>query len=156
MENVIHKFYSAFKNLDAERMVACYHNDIHFTDPAFGALTGDKARNMWRMLVASQKGKDFKVYFDSIQINDNKGSAHWEAKYNFSQTGRPVHNIIEANFILKDGLIVRHEDHFNLHRWAKQAFGLKGTLIGGTGFFRNKLQQRTNKLLDRYEKKLTK
>ena len=154
MDNIIHKFYSAFKNLDAEAMVACYHNDIHFSDPAFGVLTGDKAKNMWRMLVASQKDKDFKVYFDNVKLDANKGSAHWEAKYNFSQTGRPVHNIIEAEFLIQDGLIIKHVDRFNLHRWAKQAFGLKGALIGGTGFFKRKLQQRTNNLLDRYEKKL--
>ena len=154
MDNVIFNFYSAFKNLDAEKMIACYHDNICFKDPAFGILTGDRAKNMWRMLVASQKDKNFSVYFDSIMLDFDKGSAHWEAKYNFSQTGRPVHNIIEADFVIKDGLIIKHVDRFNLHRWARQAFGLKGALIGGTGFFKRQLQQRTNKLLDQYEKKL--
>ncbi|WP_115462954.1 nuclear transport factor 2 family protein [Winogradskyella aurantiaca] len=154
MDNIIHKFYTAFNNLDAEGMVACYHDDVYFKDPAFGVLTGIKAKNMWRMLVESQKNKDFSVYFDSIKLDNEKGSAHWEAKYTFSQTGRPVHNIMEANFEIKEGQIIKHVDHFNLHRWAKQAFGFKGALIGGTGYFKNKLQQRTNKLLAQYEKKL--
>jgi ketosteroid isomerase-like protein len=35
---LITKFYTSFANADAEGMVACYHNDIQFEDPAFGPL----------------------------------------------------------------------------------------------------------------------
>jgi len=42
-ENIIEKFYQAFENLDAERMVETYHDDITFEDPAFGVLRGKKA-----------------------------------------------------------------------------------------------------------------
>ena len=128
-------------------MCKCYADNVVFEDPAFGQLMGERAKNMWRMLAKSQKGKDFQVIFD--QVSDH--SAHWEAKYTFSRTGRKVHNIIDAEFEIENGKIVKHTDHFDLHRWAKQAMGFKGMLLGGTKFFQKKLQAQTNGLLGEFE-----
>ena len=150
MKQKIEDFYTAFKNLNAEEMVSHYHDDIVFHDPAFGELKGERAKNMWRMLCASQKGKDFKVIFSDIIVNDISGTAHWEAMYNFSKTGRKVHNRIDASFKFKDGLIIEHRDHFNLHRWASQAMGFKGWLLGNTSFFKKKLHLQTHSLLDKF------
>jgi limonene-1,2-epoxide hydrolase len=150
-ENLIEKFYNAFQRLDAETMVSCYHDDIRFEDPAFGVLNGVQAKNMWRMLCNSQKGKDFKVKVSSIAYNDVTGKATWEAFYTFSKTERKVHNLIEANFELQDGKIIVHTDHFNLYRWSRQAFGITGLLMGWTSFFRKKLQQQTRQLLFKFE-----
>lgn len=157
MTDVITKFYTAFHNLDADAMCACYHDNVIFEDPAFGILKGHEAKAMWKMLCDSQKGKDFKVIFSDIKTRDGDGSAHWEAYYTFSKTGRKVHNKIDASFQFKDGLIIKHKDDFNLHRWAKQALGFKGLILGGTGFFKSKLQQQTKHLLGKYiqEKKLS-
>lgn len=154
MEELITKFYTAFKNLDAETMVSYYHDDIVFEDPAFGVLKGEHAKNMWLMLLASQKGKDFKVTFSDVKANKNSGTALWEAKYVFSKTGRHVHNKVSAYFEFKDGLIIKHTDTFNLHKWASQAIGLKGKLLGGTNFFKRELQKQTNSLLDKFEAQL--
>lgn len=33
---LITRFYQAFQRLDAEAMVACYSDDVLFSDPAFG------------------------------------------------------------------------------------------------------------------------
>ncbi len=151
MKNIIEEFYDAFYNLDADRMVKCYHKDIIFEDPAFGILKGEKAKNMWRMICNSQKGKGFKITYNVQPFELNNAKAYWEAFYTFSQTGRKVHNIISASFVLKDGLIIKHTDNFNLHKWAKQALGLKGFLLGKTKFFKKKLNQQTNKLLNEYE-----
>ncbi|WP_460218772.1 nuclear transport factor 2 family protein [Psychroserpens sp. MEBiC05023] len=154
MNELIEKFYKAFNELDADTMASCYHKDITFEDPAFGVLSGQHAGNMWRMLCNSQKGKDFKVIYSNIRSNNNTGSAHWEAFYEFSKTGRPVHNKIEATFEFKDGKIIKHTDIFNLHKWAKQALGLKGFLLGGTKFFQKQLNSQTNKLLYKFENTL--
>ncbi|MCT4629671.1 nuclear transport factor 2 family protein [Winogradskyella sp.] len=153
MKNTITRFYEAFNNLDADTMCSFYHNDIVFEDPAFGILKGERAKAMWQMLCNSQRGKNFRV--EASNINDN--SAHWEAYYKFSKTGRKVHNKIDAKFEFKDGLIIKHTDNFNLHQWAKQALGFKGLLLGGTRFFKNKLLIQTNTLLNKYiaEKKLS-
>ena len=148
---MILEFYQAFKDLDAEKMVSFYHNEVEFEDPAFGKLKGERAKDMWRMLIASQQGKDFIIEFSNVEENEMKASASWEAKYTFSKTGRKIHNKISAEFQFKDGLIIKHVDHFNLHLWAKQAFGLKGLLIGRSNFFKKQLHQQTNKLLNKYQ-----
>ena len=153
MNSIISNFYAAFAELDAEAMVSHYHDEIVFQDPAFGELKGERAKNMWKMLCQSQKGKDFRVEYSDVSSNGIRAKAYWEAHYNFSQTGRKVHNKINASFTFKDGLIVRHDDSFNLQNWAKQAMGFKGWLIGGTGFFQKKLNDQTNRMLDKFEAK---
>ena len=149
-KELIEKFYSAFQNKDSETMGSCYHPDVVFTDPAFGTLKGDRAKAMWKMLCIS--GKDLKVEFSDVSAEENNGSAHWEADYTFSRTGKKVHNIIDATFVFKDGLIITHTDDFNLKKWAGQALGFKGKILGGTAFFKKKLQAQTTSMLDRFIK----
>ena len=146
---LIEHFYQSFADHDAEGMVGCYHPDIEFQDPAFGILQGEAAKNMWRMLVTNNKGK-IKISFHDIQVQDSKGSAHWRAEYVFSQTGRKVINHISASFEFADGKIIRHHDQFNLYTWCKQAFGLKGYLLGWSSFMQNQIQKRSNSLLQKY------
>ena len=153
MSKIVSSFYSAFKALDSEKMVSFYHPDIEFEDPAFGKLKGEKANNMWRMLIESQQGQDFLVEFSNVKEDNENASAKWEAHYIFSKTGRKVHNRIEAEFKLKDGLIIKHTDIFDLHGWAKQALGFKGLLLGGSAFFKKKLNGQTNYLLQKFEER---
>lgn len=157
MEDLLTTFYTAFSNLESDKMIACYHDEVVFEDPAFGVLHGNRAKAMWKMLCESQKDKDFRVTFSNIEAHDNIGFAHWEAFYTFSKTRRKVHNKVDAGFEFKDGLIIKHTDHFKLHNWAKQALGFKGLIIGNTPYFKTKLKTRTNYLLDTYikEKKLS-
>ncbi|MCF6351795.1 MAG: nuclear transport factor 2 family protein [Cyclobacteriaceae bacterium] len=149
-KELINKFYTAFSKLDSGTMVSCYHDDIEFTDPAFGNLKGERAKAMWVMLC--KNAQDLKIEFSNINTIEKTGSAHWDASYIFRKTGRPVLNKIDAQFEFKDGKIIKHTDSFNLHNWAKQAIGFQGLLLGGTSFFRKKLQQQTNRLLDKFMK----
>ena len=105
---VITEFYQAFQRLDAEAMSACYSEDVLFSDPAFGELRGRDAGDMWRMLTT--RAKDFSLTFDSVQADERSGSAHWVARYLFSQTGNTVVNDIQARFVLRDGKICEHHD----------------------------------------------
>ena len=148
MKGLLEKFYTAFQNKDAETMISCYHDDIIFSDPAFGELKREDAKAMWRMLC--RNASDLKVEYSDISASLKKGSVHWEAWYTFSKTGRRVHNVVNTEFDFKDGKIVKHKDSFNLHKWATQALGLKGRLFGGTNFFKNKLNQQTNKTLKQF------
>lgn len=134
-------------------MLECYHDDITFEDPAFGVLRGEDAKNMWRMLCQTQRGKEFKVITSNIEYTPEAGKARWEAFYTFSKTGRKVHNVIHATFKFKDGKIINHVDRFNLYKWSKQAMGLKGILVGWTPFFRKKLNNQTRFLLSEFQKK---
>ena len=149
MEKTIEAFYKAFQEGDADKMVSFYHDDIEFEDPAFGKLKGERAKNMWRMLC--QNAADLKVEFNQVKTTKDEGTAHWEAHYTFRQTNRKIHNKIDAHFVFNEGKIIRHQDVFNLHSWAKQALGFKGWLLGGTTFFKSKLQKQTNHLLTKYE-----
>lgn len=137
-QQLITRFYQAFQKKDAAGMAACYHQDIHFTDAAFPDLHGPQAGMMWKML--TERGKDLKVEFRDVRADDKTGSAHWDAYYTFTKTGRSVHNSIDARFEFKDGLIIRHVDTFDFHRWAGQALGPAGKLLGGFGFMQKKVQ----------------
>ena len=143
---LIEKFYRAFQRRDAATMTTCYHPQVQFSDPVFTDLQGPRAGAMWRML--TERGKDLKVEFRDVHADDTTGTAHWEAWYTFSGTGKKVHNVIDATFEFKDGLIVRHTDRFDLHRWAGQALGFMGKLLGGTSFLQNKVRGTAAKSLE--------
>ncbi|MGH8673973.1 MAG: nuclear transport factor 2 family protein [Burkholderiales bacterium] len=145
---LIERFYTAFRKRDAATMAGCYHPDVEFSDPVFTDLKGARAGAMWRMLC--ERGKDLRVEFSDARADDRTGTAHWEAWYTFSGTGRKVHNVIDASFEFKDGLIVRHTDRFDLHRWAGQALGITGKLLGGTSFLQGKVRTKAAKSLDDY------
>ncbi|HDS1737561.1 MULTISPECIES: nuclear transport factor 2 family protein [Pseudomonas] len=146
---LITRFYQAFQRLDAEAMVACYSPDIVFSDPVFGTLRGQDAGDMWRMLTT--RAKDFSLTFDQVRATADSASAHWVATYLFSQTGRIVINDIQARFVIRDGLIREHHDHFDLWRWSRQALGLPGVLLGWTPMLQNKVRQQAFKGLRTFQ-----
>lgn len=135
---LITRFYDAFSRCDGDAMAACYHPDVRFSDPVFPDLQGARAGAMWQML--TERAEDLVVVASDIQADDTSGRAHWEADYTFSTTGNLVHNVIDATFEFKDGLIVKHTDVFDFHAWAKQALGFTGLLLGWTGFLQNKVR----------------
>ena len=148
---LINRFYEAFARRDGAAMAACYHPEARFSDPAFPDLRGAQIGAMWTMLC--QRAQDFSLTFRDVQADAERGSAHCEAKYLFSKTGRHVHNIIEAEFSFKDGLIVAHDDRFDFWRWSRQALGPAGLLLGWSGFLRAKVQAEAAKGLAIFQKK---
>ena len=142
-EATLKRFYEAFQQRDAATMAACYAPDVQFSDPVFPDLRGADAGTMWKMLC--ERGKDLKVDFRDVRADDKAGAAHWDAWYTFSTTGRHVHNSIDATFEFRDGRIVRHADRFDLHRWAGQALGTPGKLLGWTPFLQNKIRAMAGK-----------
>lgn len=127
-EELIHTFYTAFQRKDGAAMAACYDSEATFSDPVFVGLKGAQVGSMWQMLC--ERGKDLTLAFNNVQANDETGSAHWEADYSFSRSGRKVHNVIEAAFVFRNGKILKHTDSFDLWRWAGMALGLQGQLLG--------------------------
>lgn len=145
---LIETFYRAFQRRDAAAMAACYHPEIVFDDPVFRDLRGREAGAMWAMLCG--RATDLEVEFSGVEADGARGKAHWEARYTFSQTGRKVHNVIDAEFEFRDGLIARHVDRFGFWRWSRQALGLPGWLLGWTPILRNKVRATVRKALDGY------
>ena len=144
---IVHRFYAAFARRDGAAMAACYHPSVHFTDPVFD-LQGAEAGAMWQMLC--ERGADLRVEARDIVVNAGQASAHWDAWYTFSVTGRKVHNVIDATMTLRDGLILRHVDQFDFWRWARQALGAPGLLLGWSSTLRRKVQANARRGLDQY------
>jgi ketosteroid isomerase-like protein len=125
---LITRFYSCFQDRDAAGMAACYGARTRFSDPVFPDLDAAAARAMWAMLC--ERATDLQIELGQVAANDRAGSAHWEAWYTFSGTGRAVHNRIDARFVFDGGAILEHRDSFDLWAWSAQALGLKGRLLG--------------------------
>ena len=150
-EQLIRDFYAAFAKRDATGMAASYHRDIAFSDPAFPMLRGNEATAMWAMLCA--RGKDLEIILGDVAGDAEGGRAHWEAKYTFSQTGRLVHNKIDAVFAFRDGKIIRHVDSFGFWRWSSQALGGIGMLLGWFGPLKAMVRKKAAKSLQDYMEK---
>lgn len=129
----IERFFAAFAARDGETMAQAYRPEGSFEDPAFGKLTGAQAGQMWRALMRG--AKDFSIESTIRGVEDGAWIVNWVARYTFSKTGRPVINNVQSRIWLRDGLIDRQVDKFDFHRWAGQALGLPGRLLGGFSFF---------------------
>lgn len=143
----IHRLYVALGQRDGEAMAACYTPDATFEDPAF-SLRGEAVGDMWRMLCT--RGKDLTVEASGIDADASTGRAHWVATYTFSGSGRKVVNRIDARFTFRDGLIATHVDTFDLWRWASQALGPVGLLLGWTPFLRAKIRAQAAQSLAKF------
>ena len=135
---LVTRFYTAFQRKDGSAMTACYAPGIVFSDAVFPRLEGKHAGAMWRMLC--ERGADLEVTFRDITADDARGTAHWDARYTFTQTGRKVLNRIDATFEFAGGAIVRHTDTFDFYRWARQALGPVGLLLGWSPVVKNKVR----------------
>jgi ketosteroid isomerase-like protein len=147
-EKLIETFYTAFQNSDPAAMAACYHPEVEFSDPVFPYLKGKRACAMWAFL-GQRKADPKDRWFNSIRADDTRGSAHWEAKYKFPATGRPVHNRIDAEFEFQDGKIRRHTDRFDFWAWSRMAFGPAGLLLGW-GPLKGPVRKKIGKTLDEF------
>ncbi len=137
-QQLIETFYTAFQQRDYADMIACYHDDVRFSDPVFTDLRGPQAKAMWHMLC--ERGQDLQVTFRDVTANEQTGQAHWEATYTFS-TGRKVHNVVDAAFVFQDGLIIEHRDSFDLWRWTRMALGPMGVVLGWSPVMQGKVRE---------------
>lgn len=147
-EQLIHHFYTSFKNKDVKAMQDCYADTASFNDPIFTDLSAAQVRMMWAMLLKS--GKDMRIEFQNIKETQSGTTAEWTAWYTFSATGNKVRNQIKASFVIENRKIVKHTDRFSFYQWARQALGLTGLLLGWTGFLRNKISTTAKKKLESF------
>ncbi|MDO9358459.1 MAG: nuclear transport factor 2 family protein [Polaromonas sp.] len=153
-QQTLEKLYSAFAQLDADTMAACYADDASFDDEAFSLRGHREVTGMWRMLCSATqaKGRDaWKLQYSGLSADDSTGQAHWEADYRFSATGRMVHNIIDSRFTFNpQGLIITQRDRFDFWAWSRQALGTPGLLLGWTPFLRGKVRAQAASNLKKY------
>jgi hypothetical protein len=146
----IDTFYAAFAQLDGQAMQRCYAPSAHFQDEVFTLDGPRQIGGMWRMLCETTKAKGLAHWkLEVSQVTER--SAHWDAHYMFSATGRKVLNRIDASFEFdSQGLILRHRDRFDFWAWSRQALGTPGLLLGWTPFLRNKVRAQATANLQRF------
>ena len=148
--DLVNRFYSAFQNRDAAAMAALYHPEAQFQDEVF-ILKGEDIGHMWSMLC--ERGKDMTLTFTNVEsCAPEQVTCHWEPIYTFSATGRKVHNKVDTTMVFKDGKIWQQRDVFSFWRWASQALGVPGMLLGWTPLLKNKVQKTAQQNLDAFKK----
>jgi hypothetical protein len=104
---------------------------------------------MWRMLTA--RAADLEIELVEHNTDDEgNGTARWIANYTFTQTGRHVVNDVRATLKFAGGKIVDHHDDFDFYKWARQALGPSGTLLGWTPIIRGAVRKRARAGLDEF------
>ena len=146
---LITQFYTAFAALKGDEMAAMYSDDATFKDEAF-TLKGKECGAMWKMLAA--RAKEFKLTFSNVKGTEKGGSADWVATYLYGGKNK-VENHIHAEFVIVDGKIKDHVDTFDFYKWAKQALGVPGLLLGWTSFMHNTVRKKAMDQLHRYMEK---
>ncbi len=146
--DLLDRFYAAFDRHDGDTMAACYTPDAMFADAVFPDLSGTEPGTMWRMLTG--RSKDLTVELVDRAAAGDTGSAHWIARYTFSQTGRPVVNDVQSTFRFRDGLIAEQHDDFDLYRWTRQALGPTGLLLGWTPLVQGAVRRKARAGLDQF------
>jgi ketosteroid isomerase-like protein len=146
---VIERFYAAFDARDGDAMAGCYAPGARFGDPVFPDLRDGEIADMWRMLVGTP-GSDLRVELREHDASGDAGTARWVAHYTFSRTGRAVVNDVRATFRFSDGLIAEHRDAFGFHRWARQALGPAGLLLGWTPVVQGKVRAQAARSLQEF------
>jgi ketosteroid isomerase-like protein len=137
-EERMHKFYTAFQQLDYKAMQDCYAEEVIFYDPVFETLINEELYAMWEMLC--KNAKDFSLTFTNVEADEEYGTCNWVATYRFSKSNRKVVNKVKAHMRFKDGKIIEHTDQFNLWTWSEQALGFYGKLLGWSVFIQRKIR----------------
>jgi ketosteroid isomerase-like protein len=132
-------------------MAACYHDQVHFSDPVFPDLTGEAAKAMWKMLCS--RAADLAIEYRVLEEKENAVRVEWDARYTFTKTGRKVHNRVTAHLHVHKGKILSHRDHFDFWRWTRQALGPAGWLLGWSPVIRSKVRAEAARSLDHFLKK---
>lgn len=139
------RFYGAFQKRDGETMASLYATEATFSDPVFAELDSSEVKTMWKMLC--QRGPDLQLDYSVFSADDESVFVTWTATYTFGATGRKVTNHVKSEMKVKDGQIHTHTDRFSFWRWASQAFGTPGLLLGWTPLLKNKVRKQARKSL---------
>jgi limonene-1,2-epoxide hydrolase len=145
---LVERFYAAFDRRDHGAMAASYTPTARFSDPVFRDLTGPRIATMWRMLC--ERATDLRVECGPVRAAGDVARVEWQAWYIYSGTGRRVHNRIATSLELEQGLIRRHDDVFDLYRWARQALGIKGLVLGWTPLAQRAIRRQAIRSLEAF------
>lgn len=144
----VKQLYAALGKRDGDAMAALYTPQARFSDPIFTDLQGPEVGAMWRMLCS--QAQELRVEVRDIETAGGMGSATWDAWYLFGGNDLPVPNVGKAQFSFRDGLISQHVDDWHFHKWASQALGTKGKMLGWTKPFHAQVSRQARGRLERF------
>ncbi|MDQ2870776.1 MAG: nuclear transport factor 2 family protein [Acidobacteriota bacterium] len=135
---VLTAFFDALARRDGDAVAALYAPDARFEDEIF-RLDGADVPKMWRALLHGSK--TLEVSYTIARAGSGSGTVEWTARYTYPGGG-PVVNVILSELDLAGGTIVRQRDRFDFPRWAAQALGRPGRLLGGFEWFRRAVSRK--------------
>ena len=103
---------------------------------------------MWRMLTGGVRGPAVELL--EHEADGDSGSA---AGSRTTRSRRPAVTWTTTSaprFRFRDGLIAEHRDEFGFHRWARQALGPPGLLLGWTPIVQGSVRKRARARLDEF------
>ena len=148
---VAERFYEAFMVRDHYTMGLLYAENATFSDPVFPLLNARGARMMWAMLLT--RAEDLGIEVNILEDSPSRARVEWVAHYTFGATGRRVVNRIQTEMAIANGRIVRQVDRFSLWRWARQALGAQGLLLGWTPMVQKRIRAQAAHSLREYARK---
>lgn len=149
--DTVHSFFTAFGRLDFKMMNAYYSDDVLFSDPLFGMLSGDQVKNKWEFVCTNVE--DFHLQIKNIEEQDQEYvTCSWHTTY-FSLVSRSLVSLeVKSYMRLAEGKIIEHSDAFRPQRWIRQTYGIRGWLFGWIGFFRTGIQRKLLQQLDAFSR----
>ena len=148
---VAEQFYEAFMVQDHYTMGLLYAENATFSDPVFPLLNARGARMMWAMLLT--RAEDLGIQVNILEDSPARARVEWTAHYTFGATGRRVVNRIQTEMAISNGRIVRQVDRFSLWRWARQALGVQGLLLGWTPMVQNRIRKQAARSLGEFARR---
>lgn len=145
-EALVRRFFERLAARDAPGAAACYHADIFYSDPLFPRLRGAAAGELWRMRLEALESLEIRL--EEAQGDADGAHAVWSLLY--AQGPRTVAVRVRSMFGFRDGRISRHDDHFSFWRWAAQAYGARGAMLGWFGPFRWAVRRRLGRAFERF------
>lgn len=150
---VVSSFLAAYQAHDYVRMHSCLDGNAKFSDLAFQRITGADVRAMWHWFCVRTESREHPVSVLSFEIL-NAAADHVEARYQVDYTlerRHKVNYVIQSDFTLRDGRIVRQVDEPTISNFefAKMALGFPKCLLALTPWFQRILRrQMSGKLAD--------
>jgi uncharacterized protein len=135
------RFYDALARRDAAALAGMYAFDAAFEDPVF-RLRGAEIGRMWEVLLG--RAREFSVQYTIARAARDEGTVEWTARYLFGGK-RPVVNVILSELSFREGRIVTQKDAFDFPRWAAQALGPVGRLLGRFAWFRRSVSRKARR-----------
>lgn len=163
---LVRRMFESLNRLDAGAVRGCYHPNATFHDPVLSLIGQDQIAALWAMICASARssgtlpsgqpaGVRWGITLRTLSADETHGHADWDAYDRYAGAGRQTQTRIRSRFDFQDGLILRQCDDFQFWRWAHQALGWRGTLLGWTPMVRNSVRTQALSALVRHMPEVT-